>query len=206
MTNEKIDLREMCEFEIFGNGEENGVEYWQAALANVAENLRYESEDIDSPQQQSDVRLLCILCHELNAAFINIMNMPHSWTYAVAHEYTNDELEGLGGDLFLRDEGEEGCQEPNGNMDLDGLFARVYLDSGGYLPGGDDIDFSIMYLDDMINNVLGSVSNEGYADGAKYLYKKGEFWHILEHRLQDMLKQAKEIVWMVLDIEGKDYE
>ena len=110
MTNETIDLREMCQFETFGNGESYGVEYWQAAIANVAENLRYESEDIDSPQQQSDVRLLCILCHELNAMFINIMKHAlDSWTYAVAHEYTNNELEGLGGDLFLRDEGEESC-------------------------------------------------------------------------------------------------
>ena len=205
MTNETIDLREMCEFEIFGNGESYGVEYWQAALANVAENLRYESEDIDSPQQQSDVRLLCILCHELNAAFINIMNMDYSWTYAVAHERTNDELESLYGELFIRDEGEEGCQEPNGNMDLDGLFARVYLDSGGYMPD-DSLEFSIMYLDTMIENVLSSVNNEEYDQGTKYHYREGEFWHILKPRLKDMLRQAEELTWTVLDIEGRDYE
>ena len=204
MTNESIDLRQMCEFEIFGNGESYGVEYWQAAIANVAENLRYESEDIDSPQQQSDVRLLCILCHEMNAAFANIVNMSHSWTYVVAHERTNNELESLYGDSFIRDPGEEGVQEPNGHMDLDGMFARVYLDYGGYMPD-DALGFSIMYLDTMIENVLTSVSNEGYADGTKYLYKEGEFWHLLKPRLEDMLQQAKEIVHTILEIEGKEY-
>ena len=77
------------------------------------------------------------------------------------------------------------------------MFARVYLDSGGYFPD-DSIDFSIMYLDTMIENVLSSVNNEKYDQGTKFHYREGEFWHILKPRLKDMLRQAEELTWTVL--------